>query len=134
MKAGALYFAVVFGADFVLGRIRLFWLVPRVGERIAELIEMPIMLVVVILAARWIVRRPSVPPTPSARLGVGFVALALLLGAEFGVVLGPRGLTIAEYFASRDPVAETVYYVMLVVFAVMPLLVAPRRARSSTLD
>jgi hypothetical protein len=34
-----------------------------------------------------------------------------------------RRLTIREYFASRDRVAGTVYYVMLAVFAVMPLLV-----------
>ena len=59
LKSGVLYFALVFGAGFVLGPIRLFWFVPRVGERIAELIETPIMLVVVILAARWIVRRPG---------------------------------------------------------------------------
>jgi hypothetical protein len=126
LKSGALYFALVFGAGFVLGPVRLLWLVPRVGERIAELVETPIMLVVVILAARWIVRRPSVPPTRSARLGVGVVALGLLLVAEFGVVLGLRGLTVAEYLASRDPVAGTVYAVTLMVFAVMPMLVARR--------
>jgi hypothetical protein len=127
LKCGALYFAIVFGAGFVLGPVRLFWLVPRVGERMAELMEMPIMLVVVILAARWIARRPSLPATRPARLGVGLVALALLLGAEFGVVLGLRGMTITEYFASRDPVSGTVYAAMLVAFAAMPLLLAPRR-------
>lgn len=54
------------------------------------------------------------------------MALGLLLAAEFTVVLGLRGLTIGEYFASRDPVAGTVYIVMLGVFAIMPLLVARR--------
>jgi MFS family permease len=127
LRCGALYFALVFAAGFVLGPVRLFWLVPRVGERMAELIEMPIMLVVIILAARWIARRPSLPPTRPARLGVGLVALALLLGAEFGVVLGLRGLTIAEYFANRDPVSGTVYTVMLAALAAMPLLLAPGR-------
>jgi len=37
-----------------------------------------------------------------------------------------RRLTIREYFASRDPVAGTVYIVMLGVFAIMPLLVDRR--------
>ena len=46
-----------------------------------------------------------------------------LLIAEFGFVLRLRGLTICEYVANRDTVAGTVYYVMLVVFAAMPLLV-----------
>jgi type IV secretory pathway TrbD component len=52
-----------------------------------------------------------------------------LLVAEFTLVLWLRGLTISEYFASRDPVAGTVYILMLAVFALMPLLVARRRDR-----
>jgi hypothetical protein len=51
LKAGVLYFALVFGAGFVLGTIRTLWVVPRVGTRMAELIETPIMLVVTIVAA-----------------------------------------------------------------------------------
>jgi ABC-type uncharacterized transport system permease subunit len=123
VKAGALYFALVFGVGFVLGAIRTLWIVPRVGTRKAELMEMPIMLAVTIVAARWMVLHVSVPMMWSARLGMGFIALLLLLVAEFGLVLWFRGQTIREYFASRDPVAGTVYYLMLAVFAVMPLLV-----------
>jgi len=47
----------------------------------------------------------------------------LVLFAEFTLVLRVRGLTITEYFATRDAVSGTVYYVMLGVFALMPLLV-----------
>ena len=57
---------------------------------------------------------------------MGCVALGLLLVAEFTLVLWLRGLSIGEYLASRDPVSGTVYYVMLGVFAIMPLLVARR--------
>ena len=53
VKAGVLYFALVFGAGFVLGTIRTPWVVRRVGTRTAELMEMPIMLGVTIVAARW---------------------------------------------------------------------------------
>ena len=126
LKAGVLYFALVFGAGFVLGTIRTLWIVPSFGTRMAELMETPIMLVVTVFAARWVVRRLAIPPAPSRRLAVGFVALGLLLVAEFTVVLGLRGLTIGEYFANRDPVAGMVYIVMLGVFAIMPLLVARR--------
>jgi len=126
LKAGGLYFALVFGAGFVLGPIRILWAVPRFGERMAELMETPIMFAVTILAARWVVRRLAVPPKPSDRLGMGFTALGLLLVAEFTLVLWLRGLSISDYLATRDPVAGTVYYVMLGVFAVMPLLVARR--------
>ena len=126
LKAGVLYFALVFGAGFVLGPIRTLWIVPSFGTRTAELMEMPIMFVVIILAARWIARRLAVPPTPSRRLAVGFVALGLLLVAEFTVVLWLRGLTIDEYLANRDPVSGTVYTALPGVFAIMPLLVARR--------
>lgn len=123
LKAGVLYFAAVFGAGFVLGPIRILWVVPRLGTRVAELLEAPIMLVVTIVAARWIVRKFAVPPTPSSRLGMGGIALCLMLIAEFTFVAWLRGLSVRDYIAGRDPVAGTVYYAMLGVFAIMPLLV-----------
>jgi hypothetical protein len=124
MKAAVLYFILVFGAGFVLGFIRIMWIVLRFGTRIAELIEMPLMFVVISVAARWIVRRLAVPYTLSIRLGMGCIALGLSLVAEITFVLWLRGLSISEYLASRDPVSGTVYYLMLCVFAIMPLLVA----------
>jgi len=127
LKAGALYFGVVFGAGFVLGTIRVIWVVPRLGERTAELIEAPVMLGVTILAARWAVRRRAVPPVALQRLGMGLIGLGLLLVAELVVVLLVRGLTVGEYLASRDIVSGTAYLALLVVFAVMPLLVGRRR-------
>ena len=88
--------------------------------------EAPIMFVVIVLSARWVARRLAISPSFARRLPVGLVGLGLLLLAEFAVVLCLRGLTIAEYFASRDPVAGTVYIVMLIVFALMPFLVIGR--------
>ena len=113
VKAGVLYFALVFGAGFVLGTIRTLWIVPRFCTRKAELMEIPIMLAVTIVAARWTVLRLSVPSMWSARLEMGCIALTLMLIAEFGFVLWIRGLSVKEYFATRDPVSGTVYYVML---------------------
>lgn len=126
LKAGVLYFALVFGAGFLLGPIRILWVVPRFGTRMAELMETPIMFAVTIFAARWVLRRLAVPSKPSGRLGMGCIALGFLLVAEFTLVLWLRGLSISEYHATRDPVSGTVYYVMLGVFAIMPLLVSRR--------
>jgi len=123
LKAGALYFALAFGAGFALGTLRVLLVVPRLGARTAELIEAPLMLAVTVLAARWVVRRLAVPPAWVPRLAMGGIALGLLLAAEFTLVLGLRGMTMREYFATLDPVSGTVYYVLLVVFAVMPLFV-----------
>ncbi len=124
LKAGILYFALVFGAGFVLGPIRVFWAVPRFGTRIAELMEAPIMFAVVVVAARWMVRRLAVPPAPSSRLGMGFVALGLLLVAEITLGYLLWGLSITKLIATRDPVSGSVYYALLGVFAVMPFLLA----------
>jgi hypothetical protein len=93
LKAGLLYFVLVFGAGFVLGPIRIRWVAPHFGTRVTELMESPIMLVVTIIAARWIVRGFDVPSTPSSRLGMGCTALGLMLVAEFTLVLWLRGLS-----------------------------------------
>lgn len=69
LKAAVVYFALVFGAGFVLGPIRILFLVPRFGVRLAELMEFPVMLVVIVLAARWLVRRAyEVTHIPAARV------------------------------------------------------------------
>jgi hypothetical protein len=53
LKAGVVYFAVVFGTGFVLGTIRTLWIVPRLGVRAAELLETPFMVVAIVLTASW---------------------------------------------------------------------------------
>lgn len=125
LKAGLLYFAVVFGCGFVLGIIRTLWIAPHVGTRWAELMEAPIMLAVTIVAARWAVRRSGMLPAPSNRLAMGAIAFSLMLTAEFSLVLRLRGLTTRDYLAYRDPVSGTVYYVLLALFAFMPFLLPP---------
>lgn len=123
VRAGLIYFALVFGAGFVLGPLRILILVPRVGGRAAELLELPVMVGLCWLAARWVTRRFAVPPATGARLGMGMLAGALLLAAEFALVLPLRGLTLAEYLATRDPVAGAAYYVAVLLMALMPLMV-----------
>lgn len=123
LKAGILYFVAVFGSGFVLGIIRTLWIVPRFGTRKAELMEAPIMFVIIVVAARWVALRPGLRASPLARLAAGLFALGLLLLSEFTVVLWIRGLTIADYLASRDPVAGAVYALLLAAFALMPMLV-----------
>jgi hypothetical protein len=122
LEAGLLYFALVFGTGFVLGTVRTLWIVPRLGDRTAELLEAPVMLAVIVAAARWTVFRLAVPSTYSARLGMGCLALLLMLGAEFGFVLRLRGLSLPAYFSARDWVAGTVYYILLAAFAAIPVL------------
>jgi len=128
-KAGLLYFALTFGAGFVIGALRILLLVPRIGARAAELAETPVMIAISWCAARWVVRRLDVPLAACPRLGVGLLALALMLVAEFSLVLRLRGITLEEYFATRDPVSGAAYYSALVLLALMPLIVDRRWCR-----
>lgn len=120
LPAALAYFAMVMGAGFALGVIRVPFLVPRMGERWAELAEMPVMAVVIFLAAGYVLRRFPVIRSPGASLGAGFLALALSVGAELGLALALQSQSLAEFISSRDKVSGSVYLLLLLVFAVMP--------------
>ena len=121
-KAILLYFIIVLGTGFALGVVRVPFLVPRLGERYAELLEMPIMFVVIVLAARYVVGRFKLAPDLRLRLQVGFSALALSVAAELLLATVLQSQSLAQYIASRDPVSGSVYLVLLLVFALMPAL------------
>lgn len=120
LKAGATYFGIVFGIGFILGFVRVLLLVPQFGVRNSELAEMPLMFIAIIFTARWLVQHFDLQRILE-RFASGVIALILLLTLEFSVVLWLQGLTINDYFAKRDPVSSTVYFVMLLIFALMPI-------------
>lgn len=120
LKPAIAYFSIVFATGFVLGTMRVLLLVPQLGERTAELLEMPLMLVAIALAARWVNRHCGNEATSSVRLKIGFGALLLVLIADFGVGVWLRGMRPVEVITSRDAVSGSVYYGMLLLFALMP--------------
>jgi len=125
--AGMVYFALVLGTGFVLGVFRVPFAVPRIGERWAELAEMPIMAAAIFFSAGYVLRRFPEINFPGKSLIVGFLALALTVGAELGLAVAIQSQTLAEYLASRDKVSGSVYLVMLIAFALMPRLRLPNR-------
>jgi hypothetical protein len=127
-KPAVFYFALVMGTGVVLGSIRVPFLVPRLGERYAELLEMPIMFLAIVMAARHVVRRFDVPNSLPVRLQVGFSALAMSVLAELILAVVLQDRSVAQYIASRDPISGSVYLVMLLLFALMPSILG--RARS----
>lgn len=124
IKAGVAYFALVLTAGFLLGAVRVTLLVPSLGERLAELVEMPVLLAAILLAARFITRRFALSPRPSVRLATGFLALGLALLAELLLVVLMQEGSIREYLASRDPVSGGAFLALLLVFALMPTILA----------
>jgi len=82
LKAAATYFALVFGAGFVLGFIRVGWAAPRLGMRTAELMEMPVMLVLWLRGqtiAEYMARRDPVTGAAYAISLVAFVVMRLVV-------------------------------------------------------
>ena len=130
LKPAIAYFAIVISAGFVMGTIRVPFLVPRLGERYAELLEMPFMLVVIVLAARYVVRRFALPASLPLRLRVGFAALTMSVAAELLLATVLQGRSLVDFIASRDPVSGSVYLGMLLVFALMPAILGWRSTDS----
>ena len=123
LKAGILYFLFVFGVGFVLGIIRTLLVVPRLGTRTAELLEQPVMLVVFVIAAKLLTKRLAVPPAPLIRLGMGGIALFLVVVTELALPVLLMGVSVREYIGSRDPVSGAVFCANLCLFAAMPAFV-----------
>jgi hypothetical protein len=122
IPAALVYFAMVLGTGFLLGMIRVPVLVPRMGERWAELAEMPIMAAVIYFAAGYILRRFPGIATAGRSLAAGFLALTLSVAAELGLALLLQDQSLAQFIGSRDKVSGSVYIALLLVFAIMPRL------------
>ncbi|MDH5177103.1 MAG: hypothetical protein OEX15_10625, partial [Gammaproteobacteria bacterium] len=105
--------------------VRVLCIVPAIGERAAELLEMPLMLLVVAMAARFIVGKfaGSIHGTPQW-LQVGAIAFACMLTADVGVGVSLRGMTLWQALVERDPVSGTAYYLALAFLALAPSLFA----------
>ena len=126
----AAYAAIVFGAGFVLGAVRVLLVVPRIGTRAAELLEVPLMIVISFVAAGWICRRLGSDATAARALAVGALALLFLLIAEVLTGIALRGTSARDALVNPDPVSGPLYYLSLALFALWPALRGMRRRAS----
>ena len=124
MKAGLIYFALVFALGFLLGTIRTVLVadLSGSGRLIDVLIELPIMLAASWVLCGFVVRWFSVAATVRARLVMGGFAFAFLILAE-----GLVGLLLF----SRTPLAQLALYreasyavglAAQLIFGLMPML------------
>ena len=121
LTAGALYFAITYAAGFVFGSLRELFVVPRLGQLAATLIETPVMLTVVYLAARWVTGRFGAPLTASDLLAIGAIGFALLMSAEAIFSGLTRGWSLALWLAHFKTADGAISLVLFVLFAFMPL-------------
>src|SRR6266478_2681639 len=89
----------------------------------ATLSEAVIMLIAMMVAAQWVIRRLEVPQTLSDTLSIGLIAIGLLSPAEIAGVLWVRGLSLREYLASFANAPGIISLLMFLVFGAMPTLV-----------
>lgn len=127
LAAALIYFGIVFGVGFVLGPIRVLLLEPRFGTLAAVAVEMPLLLIAMVIAARWVPRRLRVQDR-AALAAMGGCALLLVLLADLAVGIGLRGLSMEQQLRQFSTPPGMLYAVSLAAFAAMPLLV--NRARS----
>jgi hypothetical protein len=119
LKAALLYVLAAFGLGFLLGPLREFVLVPRIGRVAALLVELPLMLGFCAWVAPRILRRCAVPPG-IARLRMGFAALSFLLALEFFTGVTLRGWHLREWLADFATPPGLVTLLAYLAFALIP--------------
>ncbi len=129
LAAGTAYFAALFALGFLLGTIRVIWVVPSLGRLGATMVEAPIM-----LAAGWwlcgrAVRHWRVTPAlaPRATMALCFLALLILVEAAMGMALFGRSL--ADQGALLATPAGALGLGTQIVTALFPLFVRTAPAR-----
>jgi hypothetical protein len=130
--AATLYFAIVFGAGFLLGAIRVVWLEPRIGPIVAVLCEAPFILTFIVAAAHWVPRVVKMHCGPAALVLMGMGALVLQQLADLVVGIGLRGNSPAEQLSQFTRPEGRIYALLLLAFAFMPLGIHQLSAKSSS--
>lgn len=122
IKAALAYFVTVFGLGFVLGTLRVLFVIPRIGETAAVLLELPVMLAASWVAAGWCVRRFAVPASAGARLAMGLLAFALVMVAELTLAVLLFGQSPARHFAAYRHFAGAMGLAAQLAYALFPAL------------
>lgn len=128
LRAGVFYFATVFAAGFLLGTLRVLLLIPILGEVPAVLIELPVMLGISWISARWLIDRFAVPPDFASLGAMGAVGFALLMLAETLLGLLAFGRSIADQTDAALSLPGAMGLSAQVAFGLMPLFVRSAKA------
>jgi hypothetical protein len=120
IKAGVVYFLLLYGIGFLLGATRELLLAPRFGVVVASALEALPMLAAIFHFAPLIARRFGVAPRSGGRMLMGFFGLVLLIGAEIAMTRAMRGLSPQEWLAHFASVEGVIYAALLAAFAAMP--------------
>lgn len=127
-RAALAYFGLVFAAGFVMGTIRVLLVEPYLGPAWAVALELPVMLGISAVAARWIVKVLAVEPATAPLLRMGLLALALLVAAETALGLLAFGQSVSDQLAAYVGPRGMLTLAGQIGFGLMPLFVTRRRS------
>lgn len=129
--AAVVYFALVFGAGFILGALRMLLVAPKVGAVTATLIELPALLALSWWVARALMKRLRPPGRSSDAVIVGWVAFGLLISAELALGVWGFGRTLPEQMRAWTSPEGLLGLVGQLGFALLPHWVAENKAAVS---
>lgn len=129
VKAGAIYFALVFAAGFLFGTVRVVWLAPRVGDLSAVALEMPLILLVSWHACRWCLDRFLPAPRPGDLMLMGGSAFVMLMAAELALSTVLFGNSAASFLDALMSPEGLLGLAGQILFAAMPFILAWRPKR-----
>ena len=121
--AASAYFLALFALGFVFGTIRVIFVVPRIGELLATMAEVPVMLIAAYFACRWAIRRWQVPSAVEVRFAMvpWFLAMLFVFEALLGATL--FGRSVDEQWAALGSPAGLVGISAQIIAAFLPLFV-----------
>ena len=122
MKAGAIYFAIVFAAAFAIGVVRTLWIAPSIGNVSAVLLELPIVLTISWFTSLHVTQWYHVAREPAPRAVMGIVAFLLLMVAEMALSVLLFGRSLADYLVSFTSASAQIGLAGQIGFALIPLL------------
>ena len=122
LRAALTYFVLVFAAGCVLGPVRVLLLEPIFGRLIATLFEGPVLIVAMIVAARFVIRWFLHSGHAVELTLVGTTAFAAVMLPDLLIGLFAFETSIGDQLLELLAPAGLVYIVLLAIFAVMPVL------------
>jgi hypothetical protein len=120
--AGTLYFAFVFAVGFFLGIIRVLIVMPRTGELMAVILELPVILASAWVICRWLSIRFLVSAEIRSRMVMGVTAFALLLMAEVALSALFFNNSLNGYLGAFRTVQGLIGLAGQIVFGLFPVL------------
>lgn len=126
-RRGLEYGFAIYAAGFALGLVRALLVTPSIGERRAQLMEAPVVVLIGFFLAGRVCNRLRARPR-GALILAGSVGIVVLLALEVATGILLRGSSARDALVNPDPVAGSVYYAAVLLLLVLPSLRGRSRA------